>query len=94
MDEVVCSEWTNKPTKCGAYWMRQNAPGVYRICQIVATEGKLYITLAGTQGGLCTDDLDGTTFSFFGPLCLPSGNAYIFADGFYKEMDAPVEPQS
>jgi len=92
MSETVFSEWVDIPKHAGAYWMRHNATKLFIICQVAKEEGGYWIMRPGLQGGMNTDKLRPGELSFFGPLCLPNGTAYISKEAVYREEDLPVEP--
>ena len=92
MTNAVSSEWVDVPVNAGAYWMRHNETKMFIICQVVREDDGFWVMRPGMQGGMNTDKLRPGELSFFGPLCLPNGTAFIYSNAVYREEDLPVEP--
>jgi hypothetical protein len=92
MADVVPSEWGEKPTNPGAYWVQDLNQNVFRVCDIIRHEGNLYVRLPGHEGGMPLSTVPDGTLRFFGPLSLPNGFAYIYDNAIYKDIEEPAEP--
>ena len=95
MDQVVYTDYIERPEHPGAYWMFDRIQRVYVICNVIYLEEKLLVTVPGVEGGVLMETLDqaGNRWTFWGPLSLPTGVARISANAVYQEISKPVEPQ-
>ena len=90
---TVNSDWIGMPTCPGAYWIKDLALEAYRICVVVRVQDKLWLTFHNVDGGILAADFPTEGYQFFGPLSLPNGHCKIYDNGFYQEVEMPVEPQ-
>lgn len=90
---AVNSDWMGVPTCPGAYWVKDLSLNAYRMCVVITHEKSLWITFAGVEGGMLVSDFPIEGYKFFGPLSLPNGHCKIYDNGFYQEVEMPVEPQ-
>ena len=92
MTKPVFSEWMDIPDNAGAWWMRHNATKMFIICQVVREPDGFRIQRAGLQGSMHVDLLRPGERSFFGPISLPNGTAFIYQNAVYREQEQPVDP--